>query len=146
MRQFIRHPVDVPVEIDIEQDATWGAGQGRTHDVSAGGLAPHVAQPVLPGRQVHLSIGYVEPPFHAEAEVAWCRPDGAEGGYELGLSFLDAEVAYLARMVEQLCHIEDYRQSVLRSAGRQLSPEQAAEEWIERYAAQFPEFSASSLH
>lgn len=146
MRQFIRHPIDVPVEIDIEQDATWGAGNGRTHDVSAGGLALHVAQPVLPGRQVHLSIPYVEPPFQAQAQVAWCRPDDAAGGYEMGLSFLDAEVAFLARMVEQLCHIEDYRRSTLRSSGRQLSPEQAAIEWIDRYASQFPEIGPGSVH
>lgn len=139
MRQFIRHPIDVPVEIDIEQDACWGAGNGRTHDVSAGGLALRVAQPVPLGRQVALSIAYVEPPFEAQAQVAWCRPDDEAGGYELGVSFLDAEVAYLARMVEQLCHIEDYRLSTLRSSGRALTPEQAALEWIEQYAAEFPQ-------
>jgi len=146
MRQFIRHPIDVPVEIDIEQDPTWGAGNGRTQDVSAGGLALHVAQPVLPGRQVLLSIAYVEPPFQAQAQVAWCRPDDSADGYELGLSFLDAEVAYMARMVEQLCHIEDYRRSTLRSSGRELTLEQAAIEWIEQYAEQFPEIGSGSLH
>lgn len=113
MRQFFRHPVAVPVEIDIEQDATWGANRARTQDLSAGGIALHVAQPVLRGRQVQLSIACVEPPFQAEAQVAWCRPDGAEGGYALGLAFLDTEVMDLLRMVQQVCQVEGSRSSTL---------------------------------
>jgi hypothetical protein len=49
-------------------------------------------------------------------------------------------------MVEQICHIEDYRQSVCRVEGRQLSAEEAAVEWIAQYAAQFPDIGASRVH
>ena len=62
------------------------------------------------------------------------------------MSFLDAEDAFLARMVEQVCHIEDYRKSVHRIEGRELSPEEAAMEWIEKYASQFPEMGSGNLH
>ena len=54
--------------------------------------------------------------------------------------------AFLARMVEQICHIEDYRQSVCRVEGRRLSAEEAAVEWIAQYAAQFPDIGASRVH
>jgi len=45
--------------------------------------------------------------------------------------------AFRNRM-EQQCHqIKQYRQSMLRECGRLLSPDEAALEWIERYAATF---------
>ena len=45
--------------------------------------------------------------------------------------------AFRNRM-EQQCHqIKQYRQSMLRESGRLLSPDEAALEWIERYAATF---------
>jgi hypothetical protein len=40
--------------------------------------------------------------------------------------------------MEQQCQqIKQYRQSMLRERGRLLSPDEAALEWIERYAATF---------
>lgn len=143
MRQFIRHPVDLPIQIGTGHSRTPSAVQA--HDISAGGLALHVERPVMPGAHVHIRIPYVQPAFEAEARVAWCEPSDIDG-YEVGVTFLDAEVAFLARMVEQVCHIEDYRKSVSRSEGRELSAEEAATEWIDRYAAQFPAIEAGVPH
>lgn len=143
MRQFIRHPVDLPVEIGT--GSLHGAAAAHAHDISAGGLAVHVDRAVAPGAHVHICIPYVQPAFEADARVAWCEP-GEIDGYELGVTFLDAEVAFLARMVEQVCHIEDYRQSVGRVEGRQLTAEEAATEWIERYAGEFPAIAAGRPH
>ncbi|MCZ7563309.1 MAG: hypothetical protein M5U08_05410 [Burkholderiales bacterium] len=42
-------------------------------------------------------------------------------------------------MVEQVCHIEEYRRAVARDEGRTLSTEEAAAEWIAEYAARFPD-------
>lgn len=42
-------------------------------------------------------------------------------------------------MVEQIYQIEEYKKHVMAREGRQLSIEAAAQEWIEKYAAQFPE-------
>jgi hypothetical protein len=62
------------------------------------------------------------------------------------VTFLDADDAFLARMVEQVCHIEDYRKSVQRLEGRALSPEAAALEWIAHHAAQFPDIGPHRTH
>src|SRR3954468_24198217 len=126
MRQFIRHPVDVPIEIRTEH-ALPGA-EVQTHDISLGGLAVHSAEPVEPGALIEVRIPYVEPAFQARARVAWCRPRRGGAGHELGVSFLDAEDVFLARMVEQVCYIEDYRKSVAREQGRHMSSEEAARE------------------
>jgi hypothetical protein len=41
-------------------------------------------------------------------------------------------------MVEQVCHVESYRRAVEQREGRQLTAEEAAEEWISRHASSFP--------
>ena len=56
----------------------------------------------------------------------------------MGVKFTEEETAYAVRMVEQLCYIEHYRQNVLQSEGRELSGEEAALEWIEKFAGNFP--------
>jgi hypothetical protein len=55
------------------------------------------------------------------------------------VQFIDADEAYRTRMVEQVSHIEEYRRSVERLEGRELSAEEAAFEWIHRFAAHFAE-------
>lgn len=140
MRQFIRHPVDVPVEIRARSAAATTAL--HTHDISMGGLSLQSGFPVDVGSIVDICISCVQPPFETHARVAWCRE--CEGpGFELGVTFLDAEDAFLARMVEQVCHIEEYRKSVQRTEQRVLSPEEAALEWIDKHAARFPEIGAN---
>ena len=45
--------------------------------------------------------------------------------------------AFRARMEAQCGQIEKYRLTVLRDEGRRLSRDEAAMEWIERYAATY---------
>jgi len=45
--------------------------------------------------------------------------------------------AFRIRMLDQVGLIGKYRQSVLKETGRLLTPDEAALEWIERYAAIF---------
>ena len=45
--------------------------------------------------------------------------------------------SFLGRMKAQCASIEQYRVDVLHREGRQLSQDEAAAEWIERYAAEF---------
>lgn len=139
MRQFIRHPAAVPVEIGI--NASDAVPILHTRDVGLGGLALQSGFAVAPGASVDIRIALVQPPFEAQARVAWCHP-GATEGFELGMTFLDAQDVFRARMVEQVCHIEDYRQSVHRLEGRQLTVQEAAAEGIARHAAQFPDIGA----
>lgn len=149
MRQFIRHPIDVPIEIGIgEQAASEVVQPGapvHTLDISQGGLAVACERALSPGTLVEIRIPCVQPPFLGRARVAWCQRHEIDG-FELGVTFLDDDDAFRARMVEQVCHIEDYRQSVLRLEGRALGLDEAALEWIGKFAAQFPEISAGQVH
>ena len=133
MRSFIRHPTDVPIEIRLED-------QSRKHEplrnVSRGGLCflyPYAA-PV--GSNIIVRIAFTSPPFEASCRVTWCQADG--NAWQVGVEFLDQDILFRLRMVEQLCHIEHYRRTVQASQGRVLSSQEAALEWIERYAGAFP--------
>jgi c-di-GMP-binding flagellar brake protein YcgR len=135
-REYVRHTVDVPLEVREV------AGQPATQqsvNVSFGGLA-FVADACLEiGSTIQLRIPTVDPPFEAEARVAWCRPEARR--YLVGVQFLSASDAFRSRMVQQVCAIDQYRRQVLRDEGRQLAPQEAAAEWIARFGGRFPDAS-----
>lgn len=134
MRRYIRHPSDFPISLKIVSDDQ--SVNERARNVSVAGLMLHLPEPITEGVLLDVCITAVSPSFSAPARVAWCRASGK--GFDVGLRYLKPEDVFKVRMVEQICHIEDYRQRVLREEGRALSAEEAANEWIARYAAEFP--------
>ncbi len=136
MRKFIRHPNCIP--IDIAVDETSGTdNDGTVHliNVSAGGLAFSLLHPVTTGARLTISMPQVWPDYSASGTVVWCRE--APSGYEAGVQFDQPDEAFKARMVAQFCQIEDYRREMREREGRALSSEEAAREWIVRYAEEF---------
>jgi hypothetical protein len=132
-RAFIRHAADVPIHVHTI------AGNGRVQkavNVSTGGLAFESEECLDPGSTVDLRIDQVAPPFEAKALVAWCRPEADH--YLVGVSFLDASDAFRSRMVQQVCSIENYRKEAALNEGRELTPQEAAMEWIKKYGRDFP--------
>ena len=134
MRSFIRHPSDIPIECQVDQAGARHARQLR--NVSYGGLAFIARTPLEVGVKIKVRIPGIEPSFEVIGLVVWCRKK--EDAYVVGVQFLDQGDCYRARMVEQVCHIEHYKTEVLEKEGRQLSGEQAAEEWILKFAKDFP--------
>lgn len=137
MRSFIRHPSDIPIEYQAD-DYNTGVSQEYLNNVSAGGLSFSSSREVVPGTLITVRISAVEPGFEAHAEVAWCERSGDD--FLVGVAFIEPEDLFRVRMVEQLCHIEQYKSDVLAREDRQLSGEQAAGEWIRKFAHRFPVF------
>lgn len=133
-RGFIRHPADIPIEIDPADSPP--VSPRRLKNVSHGGLACRCDQPLPIGARVQVTIPLVQPPFSAPGAVVWCRTQDTH--CEVGIRFTESDVEFAARIVEQVCHIEHYRQEVLRTEGRVLDGEAAAREWIDHFAAGFP--------
>lgn len=137
MRQYIRHPSSMPIEFFVSNTIRHAHHHHeKLTDVSTGGLSFYSADKIDPGNMVHVKINVKPPPFDADGTVIWCKK--TDDGYRIGLRFSDEDVAYSLRMIEQVCHIEHYRGEVLRNEGRKLSSEEAATEWIKKYAASFP--------
>ncbi|MEX0729649.1 MAG: PilZ domain-containing protein [Aquisalimonadaceae bacterium] len=134
MRRFVRHPAAIPIEVRASGQPAHALRD--VSNVSLGGLAFQSDIALEPGVLVEVLIPCVCPRFESMARVVWCEI--VEGGAELGVEFLNAEDAFRARMVEQVCHIEQYRERVAETEGRVLTSAEAAGEWIGKYAAQFP--------
>jgi len=133
MRRFIRHPSDIPIEVRRDNQSR---AKPALRDVSHGGLCFRVPEPVAVGDLVTVRIALTRPAFEVEARVIWCLPDGL--AWQVGVQFLDPNDQFRARMVEQICHIEQYRREQRERAGRQLTSHEAALEWIAKFAHAFP--------
>ena len=134
MREFIRHPSDIPIHYNLENVVAHR--KDYLHDVSHGGLSFRSEICLKLGSVINISIPIREPVFQAEGIVVWCRKN--EDQYDVGVEFIETEMEYRVRMVEQVCYIEQYKQEVLKKEGRQLTGKQAAIEWITKYAKDFP--------
>lgn len=134
-REFLRHTVDVPLEVE----RVGASARLLEHGVNVGhgGLAFVSTTCPAVGEILRIRIPTVEPPFEGRARVAWCRPE--DENFLVGVQFLDSDVAFRSRMVQQVCSIENYRKEVREREGRVLSTQDAAAEWISRYAGRFPD-------
>lgn len=136
MREFIRHPSSIPVQL-TKQDGDVSLGTNTLSNVSYGGVSCHCAEFIEKGNSVKMTIKCIDPSFEIDGRAVWCKP--SNGHYEVGVEFnVSKDKMYLLRMVEQICHIEHYRNEVLQNEDREISSETAANEWIEKYAATFP--------
>jgi hypothetical protein len=138
VRAYIRHPSEFPIELRSAEPGMLEAGGGpkpRLLDVSAGGLCCLSKREYAPGSRIMIHIPVGDPPFSGEGTVAWCRPQADR--FRVGIAFDDLSLAFSARMVEQVCHIGRYHKH-LQEQGREVSEEEAALEWIGKYAKLFP--------
>lgn len=136
MREYIRHPSSVPIKI-LELDGPIKHGTNTLSNVSFGGVSCIFEEEIEVGSSLNIRIDCVDPNFEVSGTVVWCKP--YKQAYEVGIQFLvHKDKMFLFRMVEQLCHIEHYRNEVNKKEGRELSSEEAAAEWISRFADKFP--------
>lgn len=141
MRTYIRHPTAIPVQLSP------GARESthvNARNLSAGGLCFLTDEPVKPGTKVEFRIPLVQPEYLGSGVVMWSHEHRPKG-YEVGIKFTSDDEFFRARMVEQVCCIEDYRQRVSLK-GRHLSSEEAALEWIVKYAAEFDNVRHYHVH
>ncbi len=133
-REYIRHPSDIPIVIQPESNPN--QLNLALNNVSRGGLAFDSPTSLESGSVVNINIHIVKPTFKVKGIVQWCK--SKEDHFEVGIQFVDTKDAFRVRMVEQICHIEQYRRQIKQEEGRSLSGEAAALEWITKHAAEFP--------
>src|SRR3972149_835317 len=104
MRQFIRHPANIPIEVASDDPLAQGTRQLR--NVSLGGLAFESDVRFEPEAIVKVRIPFVNPAFETRARVVWCSVRA--GRYELRGPFLGAPGALVGGLVGQGGHHEDY--------------------------------------
>lgn len=134
MRKYIRHPSDIPIEYHLGDVAP--QQKQYMYNISEGGLSFQCDVCIKRGTEIKICIPIRKPLPEITGIVVWCHKRGSR--YNIGVKFTDVETAFRARMVEQVCHIEQYRKEVYEKEGRRLSGEEAAAEWIGKFAKDFP--------
>ena len=134
MREFIRHPTDIPIEYEVIGRSS--PIRDVVENISQGGLCFPARESIQPGSRIRVLIPLLDPVFETLGTVVWSRE--VEPQHQVGVCFDDSRSEFNIRMIEQICHIEQYRRDVLETDARALTIEQAAHEWIERFAAEFP--------
>jgi hypothetical protein len=134
MREYIRHPSDIPIKYHIEGSEPQHIE--HLNNISTGGLSFRSLVYIKENTPILINIPIIKPGLRVRGVVVWCRP--RSGAYDIGVKFLDKETEFRVRLIEQICYIEHYRKEVLISEGRKLTSEQAAIEWIEKFAQDFP--------
>ncbi len=133
MREYIRHPTSIPINIFSNKHI---ASDVIVQNLSNGGLSFLTHQPVKVGELIDFAIPITTPDYHGQGVVVW-RRDHSPDEYEVGMRFTSCENFFRARMVEQVCQIEEYRHTICANYGRLMSTEEAALEWISKYAQSF---------
>ncbi|WP_447747610.1 PilZ domain-containing protein [Pseudomonas nicosulfuronedens] len=138
MRQFLRHPCDLPVELVIRKQTF--LPRQRLHNISLGGVACNSPRGFRRGTSIELRIPLLGDAARYPGIVAWSRRQNSD--YRVGIAFIDEDTLFRARMIEQVCQIEHYRLQQVQASGSEQPFEDLALEWIAQNAADFPMFCA----
>ncbi len=129
-RKYPRHSSDLPVKVLFEELVA--SESSYLNNISEGGLSFNSMQPLEVGALVSIRIPLNKPVFDFAGRVVWCTKKGLE--YTIGVEFVGSDSAFRQRVVAMVQGIDNYRQRVLDTEGRQLTSQQAALEWIGHYA------------
>ena len=104
-------------------------------NVSLGGLCFIASDRLELNESIQVRFPALNQEHSLDGKVVWCHK--TVKGYEVGLEFDDPDEVERLRTIDHICQIESFRQEQEKSAGRKLSSEQAALEWVSRYAGEF---------
>jgi c-di-GMP-binding flagellar brake protein YcgR len=135
-RKYIRHLFVSPLEFQIEEAP---AEMEKTHtvNVSEGGLMFVSRRSVDVGAMIKLSMPLYGKMFIISAKVMHVEKNAESGLFDIGVVFVTYSDAFKVKLIEQIYLIEEYR--VLRSLqlGREMTIQEASQEWIKRYSERF---------
>lgn len=132
---FIHHPPGFPLEVRRLWLGNWMDEEG---DQGAGslGLCFESDRYIRPGTLLEVSIPLRGVIQKFRGRVVLVRGD--EETCEIGIWLSSKTDADRIRIVEQICHIEAYLKHKRHQEGPFISQERIAQEWITRFAANFP--------
>jgi len=136
-RRFLRHPIEIPLTYKILKDERRNISQ--TTNLSDFGISFTVDEPIPEGQILEIHIYSPRQNLFAKSIVKWQQYLEKERKYQVGVMFLDKQEGFRARMVEQICQIDLYRQRRMAEEAREIPYNEAAMEWINLHAKNFAE-------
>lgn len=134
-RRFYRHPIGVPIQYREVRAKTHC--RSKSVDLSEGGICFLADHFLAMGVSINLDIPVESEVFSMSGHVAYCNRLSNTGLYRTGVAFEDPTSAFRAKLAEELLKIKDYRKKLIEELGRDVSEDEAARKWIEKYAKRF---------
>ncbi len=137
-RKYYRHPISAPLKLrstNRKQDI-----QTETSELSLGGLSFLWREKLSRGSFVDLSIPIKDKLFEIRGRVTYSVDDIKSGKFRTGILFIDSPSAFRAKLAEEALEIIRYRKEMSRELGTEVTEEEAAKKWIQRFAKEFPSF------
>jgi hypothetical protein len=130
-RRFFRHPYSVPIRLELSPGAE--VRHPVTKDLSIGGISFVWREKIARGKRVGIEIAVRRRTFEVNGRVAYSHEEEG-GGWRTGVTFLDAPSAFRAKIAEEVLQILDFRTTLSKESGTEVSEEEAAARWLERHA------------
>lgn len=140
LRHFIRHPMCFPLIYKVIKrgpNKERGGDHSTTIDVSRGGLLFSAKRPVEKDSLILIRIPFQDKIFKVKARVAHCTKGLETKLYNVGVSFERFKEAFKVKLIEQMYLISEYRDLRSIQLGREISLQEASQEWIKRYSKRF---------
>jgi Tfp pilus assembly protein PilZ len=134
--EFVDHPQDIPLQIKEVNDRMFP--EASFDRVGFVGITCHSKRAYEMGQSVQITLKEIDPNFCVTGRIAWC--DNHQDNFKIAIEFPEKEDCFCVRMIEQLSQIEHYRRQA-KTQGRRLNYNEAAAEWISKFAASFPAFT-----
>ncbi|MFC1501000.1 PilZ domain-containing protein [Elusimicrobiota bacterium] len=129
-RVFERHPGELPIRVKIGNSKSYK--DELMNNISLGGMSFKSKSVLKKGTLVKIKAKVADNIPEVEGIVAWSKKN--KGYCDIGVEFSETEAKFGVRILEQLYNIENYKKDVKKKEGRVLTGEQAALEWIRKYA------------
>ncbi|MBF0490335.1 MAG: PilZ domain-containing protein [Candidatus Omnitrophica bacterium] len=139
-RRFIRHPLRLPLAFVIIKSADKMDQQemrSETINVSLGGLLFPSEKSVLPESIILIKMPIENKVFNVRAKVVRCVKIPKKKLYDIAVRFSRPQEAFKVKMIEQISLIAQYRESVIKQSGKDISMEEASRQWIQKYSERF---------
>ena len=134
LQGFIKHPERFP--IGVKRLRFWERSKIEFRNATDIGFSFFSEEYQKPGDIIEVTITSKNEINYFLGKVVLVI--GSKKGYEIGMMLLNIEDGPRLRIVEQICHIELYLSDKRYKEGPFLSKEKLTEEWIERFAGNFP--------
>ncbi len=135
-RQFFRHPISVPIKLRVATHER--IFDSSSSDISLGGLNFTWPRKLSKGTVIDITIPVKEKLFDVKAKVVYSKEDKKTARFHTGVSFTDFPSAFKARLAEEVLQILEFRKSLSRKLGYEITEEDAAKKWVSEFAGRFP--------
>lgn len=137
-RKYLRHSMAAPLSCAVR--AANAEEVVGLLDISDGGACFSSTKSYAKGQAIELRFPVFKDCSVIPGAIAWTRPDkDVPGSHRYGIKFADETDKAMLRLVEMICHIMTYRAMQEHLTGKTMSADDAARDWLSKYADTFPE-------